>query len=85
MPAPAPTAPYDPLTAEARELLFRAAAYLNADEQAELEKACAYAFHAHDGQTRKSGEPYITHPMAVATQLAAWHMDVQGLCAGRDA
>ena len=82
MPAPAPTAPYDPLTAEARELLFRAAAYLNADEQAELEKACAYAFHAHDGQTRKSGEPYITHPMAVATQLAAWHMDVQGLCAG---
>ena len=82
MPAPLPTAPYDPLTAEARDLLFRTASYLNENEQAELEKAIAYAFHAHDGQTRKSGEPYITHPLAVATQLAIWHMDVQGLCAG---
>lgn len=82
MPAPLPTSPYDPLTAEARDLLFRTASYLNENEQAELEKAIAYAFHAHDGQTRKSGEPYITHPLAVATQLAIWHMDVQGLCAG---
>ncbi|MCP1659772.1 RelA/SpoT family protein [Neisseria perflava] len=82
MPAPLPTAPYDPLTSEARDLLFRTASYLNETEQAELEKAVAYAFHAHDGQTRKSGEPYITHPLAVATQLAIWHMDIQGLCAG---
>jgi len=82
MPAPQPTAPYDALTAEARELLFRTASYLSPSEQAELEKAVAYAFHAHDGQTRKSGEPYITHPLAVATQLALWHMDIQGLCAG---
>ena len=48
MPAPLPTAPYDPLTAEARELLFRTASYLNTNEQAELERAVAYAFHAHD-------------------------------------
>ena len=82
MPAPKPTAPYDALTAAARDLLFRTAAYLGDEEQALLEKACAYAFHAHDGQTRKSGEPYITHPLAVATQLAIWHMDIQGLCAG---
>ena len=82
MPAPQPTAPYDALTAEARELLFRTASYLSPSEQAELEKAVAYAFHAHDGQTRKSGEPYMTHPLAVATQLALWHMDIQGLCAG---
>ena len=82
MPAPQPTAPYDALTAEARELLFRTASYLSPSEQSELEKAVAYAFHAHDGQTRKSGEPYITHPLAVATQLALWHMDIQGLCAG---
>ena len=82
MPAPQPTAPYDALTAEARELLFRTASYLSPSEQAELEKAVAYAFHAHDGQTRKSGEPYITHPLAGATQLAVGHMDIQGLCAG---
>ena len=47
-----------------------------------LEQACAYAFAAHDGQTRKSGEPYITHPIAVATELAKWHMDIQTLSAG---
>lgn len=82
MPAPLPTAPYDPLTEEARQLLFKTASYLNEEEQAQLEKAVAYAFHAHDGQTRKSGEPYITHPIAVTTQLAIWHMDIQGLCAG---
>lgn len=82
MPIPLPSAPYDSLTLEARDLLFRTASYLSESEQAELEKAIAYAFHAHDGQTRKSGEPYITHPIAVTTQLAIWHMDVQGLCAG---
>ncbi|WP_373740553.1 bifunctional (p)ppGpp synthetase/guanosine-3',5'-bis(diphosphate) 3'-pyrophosphohydrolase [Neisseria sp.] len=82
MPVPCPTAPYDPLTAQARDLLFQTASYLKADEMQLLEKACAYAFHAHDGQTRKSGEPYITHPLAVATELAIWHMDIQGLCAG---
>ncbi|KLT72382.1 guanosine-3',5'-bis(diphosphate) 3'-pyrophosphohydrolase [Neisseria arctica] len=82
VPTPLPTAPYDPLTARERELLFCAADYLTTDDKQLLEKACAYAFHAHDGQTRKSGEPYITHPLAVAAQLAAWHMDVQGLCAG---
>ncbi len=82
MSAPAPAAPYDKLTAEARNLLFLTASYLNNDEKDQLEKACAYAFHAHDGQTRKSGEPYITHPIAVATELAIWHMDIQTLCAG---
>ena len=55
MPAPLPTVPYDPLTAEARELLFRTASYLNPNEQAELERAVAYAFHAHDGQSRING------------------------------
>ena len=73
---------YDPITAPARELLFRHASYLTDEESRLLEKACAYAFRAHDGQTRKSGEPYITHPIAVATELAKWHMDIQTLCAG---
>ncbi|MDO4640133.1 MAG: bifunctional (p)ppGpp synthetase/guanosine-3',5'-bis(diphosphate) 3'-pyrophosphohydrolase [Neisseria sp.] len=82
MPAPLPSADYDPLTVQARSLLFRTTTYLNPDELIQLEKACAYAFHAHDGQTRKSGEPYITHPIAVATELAKWHMDIQTLSAG---
>ncbi|ASK27967.1 guanosine-3',5'-bis(diphosphate) 3'-pyrophosphohydrolase [Neisseria chenwenguii] len=82
MSAPAATVPYDLLTAEARAVLFRTASYLSGEEKEQLEKAVAFAFHAHDGQTRKSGEPYITHPLAVAAQLAVWHMDIQGLCAG---
>ncbi|MGF6148629.1 Bifunctional (p)ppGpp synthase/hydrolase SpoT [Kingella potus] len=82
MSAPAPAAPYDPLTAEARALLFQTASYLPDEDLQRLEQACAYAFAAHDGQTRKSGEPYITHPIAVATELAKWHMDIQTLSAG---
>ena len=82
MSAPQATAPYDPLTAEARNLLFKTASYLSQEDKQRLEKACAYAFRAHDGQTRKSGEPYITHPIAVATELAKWRMDLQTLSAG---
>lgn len=77
-----PTAPYDSLTASVRDTLFREARYLNANELQQLEKACAYAFFAHDGQTRKSGEPYITHPIAVTIELARWRMDIQTLSAG---
>lgn len=80
--APAATAPYDQLTSNARTLLFHTANYLGEEERVQLEKTCAYAFHAHDGQTRKSGEPYITHPIAVATELAKWRMDIQTLSAG---
>ena len=82
MSAPAPAAAYDPFTAEARTRLFQTASYLPDDDLQRLEQACAYAFAAHDGQTRKSGEPYITHPIAVATELAKWHMDIQTLSAG---
>ena len=82
MPIPSPQALYDPLTADYRNKLFREAGYLSDAEQQQLETACAYAFRAHDGQTRKSGEPYITHPIAVATELARWHMDIQTLSAG---
>ena len=35
-------------------------------------KAYAWAAEAHAGQTRKSGEPYVTHPVAVATTSSAW-------------
>lgn len=69
-------------TAPLREELFKTASYLNEEERALLEKACAYAFEAHYGVPRKSGEPYITHPIAVTIELAKWGMDVESLCAG---
>ena len=46
-----------------------------------LQQAFAVSRAAHEGQTRKSGEPYITHPLAVAGMLADWRLDAQGLAA----
>ena len=72
---------YDSITDAARKKLFQAASYLNETELALVERACQYAFIKHDGQTRQSGEPYITHPIAVATEVAKWHLDVQTIVA----
>jgi GTP pyrophosphokinase/guanosine-3',5'-bis(diphosphate) 3'-pyrophosphohydrolase len=51
-------------------------------EDVELVRA-AYRFgdEAHQGQRRLSGEPYITHPLAVAVALAEWRMDVPAIVA----
>ena len=65
-----------------RERLLQAAGYLNREERALLNRACDFGIRAHQGQFRNSGVPYITHPITVASQLAGWHIDVQGLCAG---
>ncbi|MFI9329074.1 RelA/SpoT family protein [Kitasatospora sp. NPDC052868] len=48
----------------------------------EIEKAYAVAEKWHRGQKRKSGDPYITHPLAVATILAELGMDAATLMAG---
>ena len=46
-----------------------------------VRKAYRYADQAHLGQKRSSGEPYITHPIAVAAQCAEWRLDAQALIA----
>ena len=49
-------------------------------EQAQLvRRAYYYSEQAHYGQTRRSGEPYVTHPLAVASILARMRMDAQSL------
>src|SRR3546814_14804029 len=50
--------------------LERAADYLTAEQRALLRRAWAVGAAAHVGQLRTSGEPYITHPVAVARVLA---------------
>ena len=55
--------------------------YLNEDELKTLEKAFKFASKAHEGQKRKSGEPFIIHPVEVAIILADLHMDIETLCA----
>src|SRR5258706_2298914 len=55
--------------------------YLKPKDVAQIEEAYQVARAAHAGQYRQSGEPYITHPLAVAKILAEWHLDAQALMA----
>src|SRR6478672_4560971 len=55
--------------------------YLKPKDVARLEEAYRFSEAAHAGQTRQSGEPYISHPLAVAEILAGWHLDGQTLMA----
>ncbi|MGI0119241.1 bifunctional GTP diphosphokinase/guanosine-3',5'-bis pyrophosphate 3'-pyrophosphohydrolase [Zooshikella sp. RANM57] len=55
--------------------------YLSHQQVNQVRRAYYYAEQAHDGQRRRSGEPYITHPLAVATILAEMHMDHHSLMA----
>ncbi|MGQ7249261.1 RelA/SpoT family protein [Halomonas sp. V046] len=63
------------------DLSDRLGGYLPADEIQQVRRAFYYAEQAHDGQRRRSGEPYVTHPLAVANILANMHMDHQSLMA----
>ncbi|MDG2071049.1 MAG: HD domain-containing protein, partial [Pseudomonadales bacterium] len=55
--------------------------YLEPELVQQVKKAYLFAEEAHTGQTRQSGEPYISHPLAVASILADMHMDHQCLMA----
>ena len=62
-------------------LADRLSTYLDADQVNLVRRAYFYAEQAHDGQRRRSGEAYVTHPLAVANILADMHMDHQSLMA----
>ncbi len=55
--------------------------YLPPAQINQVKRAYLYAEQAHDGQSRRTGEPYVTHPLAVASILAEMHMDSQSLIA----
>lgn len=55
--------------------------YLPADDVELVQKAYVVAREAHEGQTRSSGEPYITHPVEVTQILASMHLDHETLMA----
>jgi len=55
--------------------------YLPRPDIALVERAFEFSETAHRGQFRKSGEPYITHPLAVASILSQWRLDAEGLAA----
>jgi GTP diphosphokinase / guanosine-3',5'-bis(diphosphate) 3'-diphosphatase len=55
--------------------------YLSKADLKQVREAFKFADQAHLGQFRASGQPYITHPIAVAGLCAAWRMDVQAIMA----
>lgn len=64
------------------ELLTLARNSYDEDQLLDLESAIDFAREKHRGQKRKSGEPYITHPLEVAAILCEWGMDIDSLIAG---
>lgn len=71
----------DEATKKGKADLDAACAYLTPDERKLVNKAFEVACIAHDGVFRRSGEPYVTHPVWVATLVASWRMDVSTICA----
>ncbi len=55
--------------------------YLSEDQLKTITEAYEFGADAHLGQKRKTGEAYITHPIAVAQELAEMHLDVQAITA----
>jgi GTP pyrophosphokinase len=66
---------------EAATLFKEWSGYLKPEDLSQVESAYHFSEAAHEGQFRQSGEPYISHPLAVANILAQWHLDSQALTA----
>ena len=64
-----------------RALVDTLESYLPDDQVQKILSAYEFGAAAHRGQTRRSGEPYITHPVAVAHELAEMHLDSEAICA----
>jgi (p)ppGpp synthase/HD superfamily hydrolase len=74
-----------PVTEESRFLISDLCdlleTYLDKQQVREVYRAYLFGAEAHEGQHRKSGEPYIYHPVEVARILADMHMDAQSIIA----
>lgn len=76
--------PTDLLPAEddpAYQVFIDSLSYLTPEEIELVREAYLFGEEAHRGQFRQSGEPYITHPLAVAGAIAEWQIDVEGVVA----
>ena len=65
-----------------QELLTRVSAYQPSADLELIKRAYSFAENAHQGQLRKSGDPYLIHPLTVAEIIAELRLDVGCICAG---
>jgi guanosine-3',5'-bis(diphosphate) 3'-pyrophosphohydrolase len=75
--APAPA----PGVASVTQLSAKLSEYLTPSELKKVKEAYRFSDEMHLGQVRKSGEPYISHPIAVAEICADWKLDAQAIMA----
>ncbi|MBY0576707.1 MAG: bifunctional (p)ppGpp synthetase/guanosine-3',5'-bis(diphosphate) 3'-pyrophosphohydrolase [Gallionellaceae bacterium] len=66
---------------DAESLLEEVAAYFKPQDAEHVRAAIEFSRAAHQGQTRQSGDPYVTHPISVARLLASLRLDVQAIIA----
>ncbi len=76
-----PASPTAVGVASVTQLNTRLAEYLTASELKKVKEAYRFSDEMHLGQVRKSGEPYISHPIAVAEICAEWKLDAQAIMA----
>lgn len=84
MGTPAPTTPHTAAinaAAASFAALTSKLDYLSPEDLEKVRQAYRFADESHLGQLRNSGEPYITHPIAVTAQCAEWKLDAQALMA----
>jgi len=73
--------PYGRRSIGINQLIDKLEGYLPPEDVERVQAAYDFAFQAHEGQRRRSGQPYITHPVAVADLLADLRLDAQTLMA----
>ncbi len=64
------------------QLIERVRTYQPSADAGLIQRAYDYSFRMHAGQTRKSGQPYIVHPVSVAAIIADLRLDAASVCAG---
>src|ERR1700730_9011613 len=64
------------------QLIERVRTYQPAVDADLIQRAYDYSFRMHAGQTRKSGQPFIVHPVSVAAIIADLRLDAASVCAG---
>ncbi|MDB5935635.1 MAG: guanosine-3,5-bis(diphosphate) 3-pyrophosphohydrolase, partial [Massilia sp.] len=70
-----------PGVASVTQLSAKLSEYLTPSELKKVKEAYRFSDEMHLGQVRKSGEPYISHPIAVAEICADWKLDAQAIMA----